>query len=273
MELVVFDLDGTLLNKQSSISAFTADTLNLMKKNGIAYTVATGRTFNSAQPIIAGHNFILPHIYSNGVLTWYPEKKHFTLDKCLNTLEARDLIEVIASENATPFLTTINHQQEHTIFHPELQNAMEKNLMNMVKQRGDIVVRPIEEMPDNLHVTNISMLGPENDVNQTQAHINSHEKLIAYSGPALEGNGYKWIDIHHHQANKGEAILQVKKQLNVERIIAFGDSDNDLSMFAISDERYAPQNAKKEIQNVVDQVIGDHDEEGVAKFLRERFNL
>jgi beta-phosphoglucomutase-like phosphatase (HAD superfamily) len=45
--LVVFDLDGTLLNKQSEISAYTADTLAMMRSRGIAYTVATGRTLAS----------------------------------------------------------------------------------------------------------------------------------------------------------------------------------------------------------------------------------
>ena len=48
MTLVVFDLDGTLLNKGSRISSYTADTLGLMRAKGIPYTVATGRTLQAA---------------------------------------------------------------------------------------------------------------------------------------------------------------------------------------------------------------------------------
>ena len=48
MELIVFDLDGTLLNRQSQISAFTRDTLRGLAERGIAYTVATGRALHGA---------------------------------------------------------------------------------------------------------------------------------------------------------------------------------------------------------------------------------
>ena len=41
MELIVFDLDGTLLNRQSVISDYTIETLKLLSKREIAYTAAT----------------------------------------------------------------------------------------------------------------------------------------------------------------------------------------------------------------------------------------
>ena len=36
MELIVFDLDGTLLNRESQISAYTRDTLRLLAGQGVA---------------------------------------------------------------------------------------------------------------------------------------------------------------------------------------------------------------------------------------------
>ncbi len=48
MELIVFDLDGTLLNQESAISDYTSETLRLLAEHEIAYTVATGRTLHSA---------------------------------------------------------------------------------------------------------------------------------------------------------------------------------------------------------------------------------
>jgi len=56
-------------------------------------------------------------------------------------------------------------------------------------------------------------------------------------------------------------------------VICFGDSDNDLSMFATADECYAPSNAKPEVLRAATAVIGHHNEDGVARFLRERFSL
>ena len=60
MELVVFDLDGTLLNRESVISDYTSDTLKLLNERDIAYTVATGRTLHGARAILDGHRFQLP---------------------------------------------------------------------------------------------------------------------------------------------------------------------------------------------------------------------
>tara|TARA_R110002111_G_scaffold80214_2_gene127032 strand:+ start:565 stop:813 length:249 start_codon:yes stop_codon:yes gene_type:complete len=72
MQLIFFDLDGTLLNDASEISPFTKETLLLLNDKNIAYTLATGRTMLSAQRILEGHDFSLPQIFNNGVTIWDP---------------------------------------------------------------------------------------------------------------------------------------------------------------------------------------------------------
>ena len=57
MELLVFDLDGTLLGKDSRISKFTGDTLSMLRERGIRYTAATGRTLHAADSVLNGHYF------------------------------------------------------------------------------------------------------------------------------------------------------------------------------------------------------------------------
>jgi hydroxymethylpyrimidine pyrophosphatase-like HAD family hydrolase len=61
--------------------------------------------------------------------------------------------------------------------------------------------------------------------------------------------------------------------LGIERVVCFGDNDNDLSMFEVADESYAPENANEAIKSAATAVIGHHDEEGIARFLRKRFEL
>ena len=103
--------------------------------------------------------------------------------------------------------------------------------------------------------------------------IKSEPHLVAYSGVALEGEPWRWLDVHHSDASKGGAIEVMKRLLGLERVICFGDSDNDLSMFEVADESYAPENANDSIKSAATAVIGHHDEEGIARFLRERFVL
>ena len=65
----------------------------------------------------------------------------------------------------------------------------------------------------------------------------------------------------------------LKELLGLERVICFGDSNNDLSMFEAADEAYAPANANDAVKSAATAVIGHHDEEGIARFLRKRFAL
>ena len=44
-------------------------------------------------------------------------------------------------------------------------------------------------------------------------------------------------------------------------------------MFEAADEGYAPANANDAIKSAATAVIGHHDDEGIARFLRERFSL
>ena len=103
--------------------------------------------------------------------------------------------------------------------------------------------------------------------------VDDEPHLVAYSGIALEGEEWRWLDVHHTDASKGGAIESLKELLGFERVICFGDSDNDLSMFEAADESYAPNNANDRIKSAATAVIGHHDEDGIARFLRERFAL
>ena len=51
-----------------------------------------------------------------------------------------------------------------------------------------------------------------------------------------QGADWHWLDVHHSDASKGGAIKTLKELLGLERVICFGDSDNDLSMFEQADE-------------------------------------
>ncbi len=271
MDLLVFDLDGTLLNGDSQISAYTANTLSSLRKAGIAYTVATGRTMSSAEELIAGYGFDLPHIYSNGVITWDPRDNSFLLDNLLSHDEATFVLETTVTQQVAAFVSAIDSNHQHYIFYAPIRHEAERKLLATLSHRPMLKVMPLADIPDDISVTNISMIGDGDEVDTIHRHVNTQTHLIAYSGPAIEGQGLKWMDIHHNAANKGSALTMLRQRLNVERIICFGDSDNDLSMFAMADESYAPENAHPHLREAATAVIGRNTDDGVARYLRERF--
>ncbi|MEA3382368.1 MAG: HAD-IIB family hydrolase [Pseudomonadota bacterium] len=276
MDLIFFDLDGTLLNKFSQISSFTKETLALLGEKDIAFTVATGRTMHSAQFVLEGQSFLLPHIYNNGVAIWDPSGNALTLENLLAPSEVNLIIEHAVKNNITPFINTVNMDSpnhEHVIYHSTPKYQVERDLIEKYFSRTKAKLATIESLPATAHITNISMIGDAALVYDMYQQLNMHDELIAYSGPAIEGDEYRWMDVHHKLASKGSAVELLRNQLGASNVICFGDSDNDLSMFELADEAYAPSNAKPYIKDAATSVIGHHDEDGIARFLRERFSL
>ena len=273
MELVVFDLDGTLLNSQSVISDYTRDTLQLLTDNGIAYTVATGRTLHASRDILTGHGFALPQAFKNGVVIWHPEHERFSHRNILTTHELGAVVSACMTQGLAPLVFTIDGDREHSVYHPPLRTRAEKYVVTEYSVRRGLSAYPLGDIPDNAQISNISAIGEGDLIKAVIRFVDNEPHLVAYSGVAMEDQNLHWLDIHHSDASKGGAIATLRELTGAKRVVCFGDSDNDASMFATADESYAPENAKQHIKELASAVIGHHDEDGIARFLRERFNL
>ena len=273
MELVVFDLDGTLLNRRSVISDYTSETLRLLTDRDIAYTVATGRTLHGARAVLDGHSFLLPQAYKNGVLIWHPDSERLTSGATLTRDELENVVGACQSQGVTPFVFTLERDQASVVYHPELLNDVERKLIRTIGVEMPVTVRSLDDLAANATITHVNAIADAAAIEAVLEKVKDETHLVAYSGVALEGEQWRWLDIHHSDASKGGAIETLKRLLGIERVICFGDSDNDLSMFAAADESYAPANANDQIKAAATAVIGHHDEEGIAHFLRERFKL
>ena len=273
MELIVFDLDGTLLNRQSAISDYTSETLKLLSKHEIAYTVATGRTLHGARAVLQGHPFELPQVFKNGVMIWHPQQQRISSSTTLTTSELDNVVRACIHHGVTPFVFTLDEDNNNTIYHPMLQTQADHELVRLLGLDGHIRVRTLDELPVDAVVTHVNSIGAPNSVKAVVHAVEDEAHLVAYSGIAREGAEWYWLDVHHSDASNGGAVKTLKELLGLERVICFGDSDNDLSMFEAADEAYAPANANEAVKSAATAVIGHHDEEGIARFLRERFAL
>ena len=274
MELIVFDLDGTLLNRDSQITDYTRDTLALLAQRNIAYTVATGRALHGSRDILAGHRFKLPQIYKNGAMIWLPDKESYSRKLLLTSAEIEKVLKAFLALGVAPFIYTLESDNSHAVYHPPLVSETEKEWLYELNTVRGLQALPLSELPGDAQITNISALGPREAIEAVRDLVGAQEDhLVAYMGAGIISGDVCWLDIHHTDGSKGGAVAQLKKDLGIKRIVCFGDNDNDLSMFAAADEAYAPDNARDEIKEVATAVIGHHDEDGIARFLRDRFEL
>ena len=84
----------------------------------------------------------------------------------------------------------------------------------------------------------------------------------------------KDLDTWNYIAQLLQKLTELKHWRNTlifEKIIGFGDNLNDLPMFEFADEAYAPANAVDEIKAIATGVIGHHDEDAIALYIKERY--
>ncbi|MCG8413493.1 MAG: Cof-type HAD-IIB family hydrolase [Pseudomonadales bacterium] len=273
MKLVVFDMDGTLLNAKSELSRFTGETLALLRNSGIHYTVATGRTLQAALGPIRDHQFALPHVLKNGAIIWCPERQNYSHSHLLTQQEVWHVITAMTLQEITPFVFTLEANGHHSVHHGPLKTEEEAKLAQLLEDERHLPLEPLRAMSDTAHVINLSGMGPADAVQSVIDLIAEEEDLVAYTGQAIQDKSLRWLDIHHSSGSKGDAVSTLRDDLGYEEIIVFGDGKNDLSMFEVAEESYAPENADPELKEQATGIVGHHDEDGVARFLRERFDL
>ena len=183
MELIVFDLDGTLLNQDSAISDYTSETLKLLAEHEIAYTVATGRTLHGARAILEGHQFLLPQAYKNGVMIWHPEQKQFSSGAMLTADELDHVVHACIQQGVTPFVFTLEDDQQNIVYHPGLQSEVEQRLIHNLGIEDNIPARALHELPADAAITHVNAIGSSEAIKAVLNSVNDEPNLVAYSGP------------------------------------------------------------------------------------------
>jgi hydroxymethylpyrimidine pyrophosphatase-like HAD family hydrolase len=89
----------------------------------------------------------------------------------------------------------------------------------------------------------------------------------------IAGSLKEFLEIMSPRVSKGEGLKTALKALDLDpsQVIAFGDEENDLPLFAAASYALAPANAKDPVRRAADQVIGPNSEEGVAAFVEQQF--
>ena len=81
-----------------------------------------------------------------------------------------------------------------------------------------------------------------------------------------------FIDITAFDANKGNAIRGIQKELNItpEETLVFGDYLNDLEMMSVAKHSYAMKNAHPEVKEASNFITShDNNEYGVLRTLKD----
>ena len=265
--LFISDLDGTLLTSKETLSPFTIQAINHLTSQGMMFSYATARSYRSASKVTDGLTVHLPIIVNNGVfilenITWKRlHASYYTKD------EAAHILDTLNQQNVHPLVYTYLHDKQKYSYRPE---CLSRGILHFLDAHpNDPRHRPVaaSQMLDGdlfyfLCIDDADKLFP--CYQQLKNAFHCVYQIDMYDGE-------QWLEIMPKGATKASAALKLKEMLGCEKIVAFGDGINDLSLFAIADECYAMENANENVKQAATAVIGSNEEDGVARWLLENW--
>ena len=266
--LYISDLDGTLLRSDERISDYTSSIINRFVQDGGCFSYATARSIVTASKVTSQLKTEFPVICHNGAYIVCNKTNELLLSNYFTSLEIEFISAVLTAHNIYPVVYSyINGKEQFSFIEKFATPAMNHFLDSRI---GD---------PRRCEVENIDMLYAGNiyyfacmDTEDSLAEINNimsadNRFNCIYSKDIY--SGAQWCEILPAKATKAYAALQLKAMLNCDKIVAFGDNRNDLSLFSVADEKYAVANAVPELKEISTAIIGSNDEDGVAKWLEK----
>ncbi|GFR39306.1 5-amino-6-(5-phospho-D-ribitylamino)uracil phosphatase YcsE [Insulibacter thermoxylanivorax] len=237
-KMIALDMDGTLLNEQSQISAANLQVIRECSQLGVTVCLSTGRGIYNVSPYIDEIQIELPIVAANGSEVWEHREKLITRI----TMDA-DLVEELR-----------NWALQHDVWY---WGSTTEQVFNKDTWSED----PYAEqwLKFGVYTENVELL---TELRQRAEDMGRFE--ITNSHP------YN-LEFNPRGVNKaaGLAILCERLGYEMSQIIAVGDSLNDLAMIREAGLGIAMGNAQDEVKEAADMVTLSNNEDGVAHILRQ----
>ena len=265
--LYVTDLDGTLLTSEKRISEYSKQAINQLIEEGMEFAFATARSLSTASKLVEDIHFKTPIVAYNGVHVFDPQTGARIASEGFSPEEIRDVKQIMEKHNLMPFVYSFVDGKEYVSW----VNGTETkgSTAYIADRKDDKRMRPLDTY-ENLYegeVFYFSCIGPRACYEAAYEEFAQDDRFSCMMQAEPYNKEVYWLEVLPRKASKANAILKLKEILGCDRIVSFGDGINDIPMFRISDECYAMENAVAQLKEIATGVIGNNNEDGVAKWL------
>jgi len=276
--LFVSDLDGTLLQPDGTLSSFSREELCAFHREGIPFTVASGRAFSSIRRALGKATVGLPMISSDGaMISEFGSPKPLFLFG-MDRKELMRLHHELKSSGFWPVLDIWDGRENFLSSDGPNTAAMEwyhhhKQAEEFYRWRFE----PFGVLPDAWSVISLTLLDTPERLLGLRGLVEERFGQVFRTDYALmnelEGGAALWIQ--HRLARKENALVELTRLLNLgpSPVVVFGDELNDLGMFGREWHAVAVENARPELKAKAREVIGHHSDDPVPRHVRRMLKL
>lgn len=249
IKMVVSDFDMTLINYKDGFNEYQISILKRLKENGFVFTLVTGRNvsfFDMYPELLMFTDYI---ISSNGGAIYDVNNNKYLYNSCINDNSFNQLVEIGIDNNYTFVIYELSKVYKYgnlkelksIIFDKRRQYSSEQIVFYVENNRMDKFIETINEFNDVV----------VNNVNKK--------------------NGRCSFDINNKNVSKGNGLSFLCDYLNIslDEIIAFGDGENDVSMFKVVDKCVCVANACEVLKSMTNEITYSCSENGVFKYIEE----
>ncbi len=258
-DLVAFDIDGTLLRSDGSLSARVCQAIKGIKCRGCTVVLSTGRPWKQVKTIVEELAVVDYCICLNGASIFKSDGS-------------------LLKSNAMP--------EELTLTGPEIARKLFPNIAlaaDMADGRhiwdehfvhdfpSDFEMEPIR-VSDALSAIDGPVLTWLLDCKDADPRtVTSTIRGLLPHGIEVRPSGLETPEIVKSGVSKGSALNEVANMTGIApaQAWAFGDGLNDIEMFQWAGYSFAMENGHPELLSIADRVAPSHDADGIAVVLED----
>lgn len=269
-KIVASDLDGTLLGNNQRVSRENTVAIAEMRKLGVNFVPATGRTLSEIPCEIMHCSDIRYIITSDGAAVWDKKSEKMIITRYIPTDVVKFILDTLKSCNSYP----LAHKDGKNYYDIEKHKTNILDDCRVGEYFRYIINKTAYSATDFydylVNSEDVEMLciffEKDEDLEKCKRIFLDTGKLcVAQSDPHN-------LEVYLSVAGKGNALKALSDSLGVDisDTIAAGDSTNDISLVKAAGLGLAMGNACDELKAVADKIICNNSEHS-AKYILENF--
>lgn len=256
--LVVCSVDDALCASDFHIPACNLATVKLYESMGGNFTVATGRTVESLQNIIADLRLNCPAITCGGEVLYNVENKQHLNKTFLQYEKTSAFVQAVLEKFPDMGIEIYVHAGE--IHQVQSNRYTQKHLL---KERIGCIISPLEAIPHNW--VKVVFAADPVSISKLKQFFKGEE----IPGLYLKDIGIGYCEIAATATPMSDAMqaLCEYKGIPIENTVFIGGSKNDIELMHSAGFAVAVQNAPNEVKLSADEIVLSCEHGGVGEYL------
>lgn len=264
VDLIAIDMDGTLLNPEKKVTPAVKGALKEAKQAGIRIVLCTGRPFPGVTDYLKELELEEEGDYAityNGALVQRTDSGEIVANHTMNHDDFLRLNK--AAEQAHIHFHAIHNEGVFTPNKDISKYTAYESWINTVPLR----YRSAAEMDPQASYSKMMMIDDEEIL---EAGIKQLPQSLWEDYTVLRSEPF-FLEFLNKDASKGTALKDLGNLLGIprERLMAIGDSGNDIDLIDYAGIGVAMENAVDKVKDVADAFTKSNSEDGVAHAIRE----